>query len=34
MSKMINEEIKSGEQFSLASTLTIFPDSIKYMTKI
>lgn len=26
---MINEEIKSGEQFSLASTLTIFPDNIK-----
>lgn len=34
MSKMINEEIKSGEQFSLASTLTIFPDNIKSISTL
>ena len=31
---MINEEIKSGEQFSLASTLTIFPDNIKSISTL
>ena len=31
---MINEEIKSGEHFSLASTLTIFPDNINRITVV
>ena len=31
---MINEEIKSGEQFSFASTLTIFPDNIKSISTL
>ena len=34
MSKMINEGMNLGEQLSLVSTLTIFPDNIKSISML